>query len=98
MVPKEETRRYQGGVLKEKGIEMEKLGKQLTGATAIVAGANLMSNEVRTFFDTLGTIGLVLFGVLMVGAFAYLLIGRVRRQNGEKLELEGEVDAVQGMY
>lgn len=98
LVPKEETRRYQGGVLKEKGISMQETGTKLTVATGVVAGANAMSEEVRSLSANLGTVGLTLLGVAFGLGILWMIWGKIRKERGERLELEGEIDATQGMY
>ncbi len=96
--PKEESRRYQRAVKKEKGIEMKKVGEGLTVATGIAASANVASEEVRTFFGSLGQIGYtLLFAALALGVL-YWAVGFIRERYNERKEVEAEIDAVQGMY
>ena len=98
LIPKEETRRYQGGVLKEKGISMKDAGTKITVTTGVVAGANAMSEEVRALSSNLGVVGLTLLGVAFGLGILWMAWGYWREKRGEKLEIEGEIDATQGMY
>lgn len=96
--PKEEAERYRRAVKKEKGIEMKQIGQGLTLTTGVVAGANELSGETKTFLDTLGTIGLVLLATAFAIGIGYWLIGYAREKWNERKEIEAEINAVQGMY
>lgn len=96
--PKEESRRVIHYVKKEKGVEMKKVGEGLTVATGIVASANVASEEVRTFFGSLGQIGYtILFLGLGLGA-VYWGVGFIREKWNARKEIEAEIDATQGLY
>ena len=96
--PKEEARRVIHYVKKEKGVEMKKVGEGLTVATGIVASANVASEEVRTFFGSLGHIGYtILFLGLGLGA-VYWGVGFIREKWNARKEVEAEIDATQGLY
>ena len=77
---------------------MKQVGQGLTLATGVVAGANELSGEAKTFFDTLGTVGLVLLAVAFSVGIGYWFIGWVREKWNERKEVEAEINAVQGMY
>lgn len=96
--PKEEAERYRRAVKKEKGIEMKQIGQGLTLTTGVVAGANELSGEAKTFMDTLGTIGLVLLATAFAIGIGYWLVGYAREKWNERKEIEAEINAVQGMY
>ena len=96
--PKEDAERYRRAVKKEKGIEMKKFGEGLTVATGVAASANMASEEVRTFFGSLGQIGYTLLFVALAVGIIYWIVGRIREHHNERKEVEAEINAVQGMF
>lgn len=96
--PKEEARRYQRAVKKEKGVEMKRIGETVTLAGTTMGAANMASEEVRTFFGSLGQVGYTLIAVAVIVGVAYWVVGLVREKWNERKEVEAEIDAVQGMY
>lgn len=96
--PKEESRRYQGAVQKEKGAEMENIGRNLTIATGVTGTAVTLSDNVSDLFSTLGQVGLTILSLAALIGVVYWVTGKWRKRRGENLEAEGEIDAVQGMY
>jgi lysozyme len=96
--PKEEAQRFVQAVKKEKGIEMKKMGERLAVAGTVAASANVASNEVRTFFESLGQIGYTLLAVSIVGGAIWWGVGKIREKYHANKEIEAEINATQWMY
>ena len=77
---------------------MKDAGTKITVTTGVVAGANAMSEEVRALSSNLGVVGLTLLGVAFGLGILWMAWGYWREKRGEKLEIEGEIGATQGMY
>lgn len=96
--PKEEAQRFVQAVKKEKGIEMKKAGERLAVAGTVAASANVASEEVRTFFGSLGQIGYTLLAVAIIGGAIWWAVGKIRERYHERKEVEAEINATQWMY
>ena len=96
--PKEESRRYQGAVQKEKGAEMENIGRNLAIASGATGAAVTLSDNLSDLFATLGQVGLTILALAAFVGVVYWVTGKWRKRRGENLEAQGEIDAVQGMY
>ena len=96
--PKEEAERVRRYVKKKQGVDMKKTGQALTVASGAVAAANSFSDETRTFFSSLGTVGLTVLALALAAGVIYWIVGWVREKWNERKEAEAEINAVQWLY
>lgn len=96
--PKEEAERVRRYVKKKQGVDMKKTGQALTVASGAVAAANSFSDETRTFFSGLGTVGLTILAIALAAGVIYWLVGWAREKWNERKEVEAEINAVQWLY